>query len=100
MKVELPAVVDPVGEALHFLRMSGTFYCRSEFGAPWALAIPPMENCLMLHVAAAGKYFLEVEGASSGPLQSGDLVDTVRSFFAHAVSAGVKRLVFLSGRGE
>ena len=73
MKVELPAVVDPVGEALHFLRMSGTFYCRSEFGAPWALTIPPMENCLMLHVAAVGRYFLEVEGTSSGPLQPGDL---------------------------
>ena len=27
-------------------------------------------------------------------------VKTVRSFFAHAVNAGVKRLVFLSGRGE
>jgi len=73
MKVELPAVVDPVGEALHFLRMSGTFYCRSEFGTPWALAIPPMENCLMLHVAAAGRYFLEVEGTTSGPLHAGDL---------------------------
>jgi len=27
-------------------------------------------------------------------------LQTIRSFFAHAVSAGVKRLVFLSGRGE
>ena len=27
-------------------------------------------------------------------------VETVRSFFAYAVNAGVKRLVFLSGRGE
>ena len=34
--------VDPVGEALHFLRMSGTFYCRSEFTAPWGLALPAM----------------------------------------------------------
>jgi len=73
MKIELPAVADSVGEALHFLRMSGTFYCRSEFRAPWALAIPPMENCLMLHVAVAGRYFLEVEGTSSGPFQQGDL---------------------------
>ena len=23
--------IDPLGEALHFLRMSGVFYCRSEF---------------------------------------------------------------------
>jgi len=26
--------VDPLGEALHFLRMNGVFYCRSEFSAP------------------------------------------------------------------
>jgi hypothetical protein len=26
---------DPLGEALHLLRMSGVFYCRSELTAPW-----------------------------------------------------------------
>lgn len=26
--------VDPLGEALHFLRMNGVFYTRSEFTAP------------------------------------------------------------------
>lgn len=73
MKIELPAVVDPLGEALHFLRMSGTFYCRSEFGAPFALAVPAMQNCLMLHVVTAGRCFLEVEGTPSRLLQPGDL---------------------------
>jgi hypothetical protein len=33
---------DPLGEALHLLRMSGLYYARSEFTAPWALALPPM----------------------------------------------------------
>ena len=32
---------DPLGEALHVLRMSGTFYCRSELTAPWGLDLPP-----------------------------------------------------------
>ena len=41
---------DPLGEALHFLRMSGTFYCRSELTAPWGLALPPMAGCLWFHV--------------------------------------------------
>jgi hypothetical protein len=27
-------VVDPLGDAFRFLRMSGVFYCRSEFTAP------------------------------------------------------------------
>src|SRR5215470_7873953 len=74
MKIELPPVVDPVGEALHFLRMSGTFYCRSEFKAPWALAIPPMQDCLMLHVLIAGRCFVEVDGAPGARIQPGDLV--------------------------
>lgn len=73
MKIELPIVEDPVGEALHFLRMSGTFYCRSEFKAPWALAIPEMKDSLMLHVVTAGKCLLEVEGTPSRTLQPDDL---------------------------
>jgi AraC-like DNA-binding protein len=73
MNIELPAVADPLGEALHFLRMSGTFYCRSEFTAPWALAIPPMQSCLMLHVVIAGQSFLEVDGAPEQVLRPGEL---------------------------
>ena len=63
---------DPLGEALHFLRMSGTFYCRSEFTAPWGLELPPM-NCLMVHVVTSGRCWLEVEGAERRLLQPGDL---------------------------
>jgi AraC-like DNA-binding protein len=73
MKVELPALSDPVGEALHFLRVSGTFYCRSEFRDPWALEIPPMQDCLMLHVVTAGRCFLEIEGQQRQVLQPGNL---------------------------
>lgn len=73
MDIALPPVVDPLGEALHFLRMSGTFYCRSEFTEPWALALPPMANLLMLHVLTAGRCWLEVEGTPRRLLQPGDL---------------------------
>jgi Cupin len=74
MDVALPPVSDPVGEALHFLRMSGTFYCRSEFSAPWALALPPMQNCLMLHVVTSGRCVLEMEATPHCLIQPGDLV--------------------------
>ena len=64
--------VDQLGEALHFLRMSGTFYCRSEFTAPWALELPAFEDCLMFHVVTSGRCWLEVEGAERRLLQPGD----------------------------
>jgi AraC-like DNA-binding protein len=73
MDIALPPIADPVGEALHFLRMSGTFYCRSEFSSPWALALPAMNNCLMLHVVTRGRCVLETEETSSRLLQPGDL---------------------------
>lgn len=51
--------IDPLGEALHFLRMSGTFYCRSELSAPWGLEMPPMKDCLMFHFVTSGSCWLE-----------------------------------------
>jgi Cupin len=64
---------DPLGEALHFLRMSGSFYCLSEFTAPWGLDLPPMQDCVMFHVVTAGECRLEVAGAQSCTLRPGAL---------------------------
>ncbi len=58
-----PLAVDPLGEALHFLRMSGVFYTRSEFTEPWGLALPAMPECLMFHVVTSGRCWLEDEKA-------------------------------------
>lgn len=66
--------VDPLGEALHSLRMSGVFYCRSEFTAPWALDLPLMKSFLMFHVVTSGRCWLEVRGAARRLLRAGDLV--------------------------
>jgi AraC-like DNA-binding protein len=63
---------DPLGEALHFLRMSGVFYCRSEFAAPWGLALPALPQCLMFHVVTSGRCWLEFDGAEPQALMSGD----------------------------
>lgn len=65
---------DPLGEALHFLRMSGTFYCRSELTAPWGIDLPPMPDCLLFHVVTAGRCWLQLPGEPLRPLQPGDLV--------------------------
>lgn len=70
---QLWAPVDPLGEALHFLRMTGSFYCQSELSAPWGLALPPMPGCMWFHVVTAGGCSLEVEGAAPTVLRPGDL---------------------------
>ena len=73
MKEGAPNPADPLGEALHFLRMSGTFYCRSELTAPWGLSLPPRPRCLSFHVVTAGRCRLEVGGAAPVDLEPGDL---------------------------
>jgi AraC-like DNA-binding protein len=71
--VTLPKPVDPLGEALHFLRMTGVFYCRSEFTAPWGLALPPFDNCVMFHMVTEGECWLAVEGTEPYLLRPGEL---------------------------
>jgi AraC-like DNA-binding protein len=69
----LPRSSDSLGEALHFLRMSGVFYCRSEFSSPWALALPPFEHCVMFHVVTQGESWVRVDGAEPYLLRPGEL---------------------------
>lgn len=64
--------VDPVGEALHLLRMSGIFYCRTEATAPWALEMPAFSDCLSFHVITAGGCWLEA-GGQARYLRAGEL---------------------------
>lgn len=64
--------VDPLGEALHFLRMSGVVYTRSELSAPWGVLLPAMPDCVMFHVVTSGHCCLDVEGAEPMRLQPGE----------------------------
>src|SRR5918912_4147456 len=64
---------DPVGEALHFLRMNGAFYCRSELTAPWGLTLPPMPGYIWFHVPTAGRLWLESGDAEPRLLTAGAL---------------------------
>lgn len=67
----VPASADPLGEALHFLRMSGTLYCRSEFTAPWGLDLPALPDSLMFHIVTLGECWLEVDHVAPCRLQVG-----------------------------
>ncbi|NNH73160.1 AraC family transcriptional regulator [Nocardia uniformis] len=64
---------DSLGQALHLLRMSGVFYGRSEFTAPWGIELPVWPNCVMFHFVTEGPCWLEVEGTGGQWLSSGDL---------------------------
>jgi AraC-like DNA-binding protein len=67
------AATDPLGEALHLLRMSGSYYGRSELTEPWGLELPPMEGCLWFHVLTAGRCSLDAGRAEAVELRPGDL---------------------------
>jgi AraC-like DNA-binding protein len=64
---------DPLGEALHSVRMDGAFYCRSELTAPWGLTLPAMGGYVWFHVVTAGAMVLEAPGAEPVALRPGDL---------------------------
>lgn len=63
---------DPLGQTLHFLRMSGTFYCSVEVTAPWAVTFPARERRASFHVVTTGRCWLEVEGEGPVLLEQGD----------------------------
>lgn len=64
--------VDPIGNALHFLRMTGSFYCRSELTAPWGLKMPAMKDCLWFHVVTKGGCQLVGDAFEPVTLAKGD----------------------------
>ena len=63
---------DPLGEALHFLRMTGSFYVRSDMGGSWGLALPAMEDALWFHTVVDGGCLLSVPGEPTRELVPGD----------------------------
>jgi AraC-like DNA-binding protein len=67
------APTDPLAEALHFLRMNGAFYCRSELTAPWGMTMMPMPGYIWFHVVTTGRVWLEAGDDEGRLLQPGDL---------------------------
>jgi AraC-like DNA-binding protein len=71
---ELPPSADPLGEALHLLRLTGCVYARSELTAPWGIDLPPLEGHMMFHIVTAGRCWLEIDGSDPRLLERGSLV--------------------------
>ncbi|MEZ5979645.1 MAG: AraC family transcriptional regulator [Planctomycetota bacterium] len=70
---ELPAPADPLGEALHLLRLTGSVYAHSTLTAPWGVDLPPFEGHMMFHVVTAGRCWLEIDGSEPVLLERGAL---------------------------
>jgi AraC-like DNA-binding protein len=66
--------VDPLGEALHFLRMEGVFYSQCDFAGTWGLSLPAMDDCLMFHAITYGTCRLESAEIPACTLRAGDFV--------------------------
>lgn len=64
---------DPLGEALHLLRMDGAFYSRAELSAPWGMTLPAMAAHLWFHVVTSGRARLEPPGGEPVWLEPGDI---------------------------
>jgi AraC-like DNA-binding protein len=65
--------VDPLGDALQFLRMSAVLYCQSELSSPWGVDLPQLEGCMMFHVVTSGRCWVQVDGAEATMLETGEL---------------------------
>lgn len=64
---------DPLGEALHLLRMDGAFYCRSELGAPWGFSLEAMPGHMWFHVVTSGAMWLDYGEGEPLHLRPGEL---------------------------
>ncbi|MBY6059007.1 AraC family transcriptional regulator [Leisingera daeponensis] len=65
---------DPLGEILHLLKLTGTFYCQSRLSAPWGIVIPGFPEVMSFAVVIAGRAWLQVGEDAPFEIQKGDLV--------------------------
>ncbi len=65
---------DPLGEILHLLKLTGTFYCQAHLTAPWGFDIPKLEGVLAFLVVTDGRGWLDLSGREPFVVEKGDLV--------------------------
>ncbi len=65
--------LDTLGETLHYLKLSGVFYCKSELHGSWGVSLPSMPNTSMFHIITAGSCLIE-HGGQTLELKAGDFV--------------------------
>ncbi|MCA0045060.1 AraC family transcriptional regulator [Celeribacter litoreus] len=65
---------DPLGEILHLLKLTGTFYCQSRMTAPWGIAIPGFPDVMNFIVVMDGRASLKIGEDAPFEIEKGDLI--------------------------
>ena len=75
-KARLPTALphDPLGKALHPLKLIGTLYCKANFSAPWGVSIPHLPDCLAFPIITQGSCLLEIENQAPLWINRGQLI--------------------------
>ena len=64
---------NPIGQALHYLKLNGAFYCKSDLAGDWGISLPSMPDTSMFHIVTAGSCVIE-HGDQQIELNAGDFV--------------------------
>ena len=67
-------VGDPLGEILHLLKLTGTFYCQSRLSAPWGIEVPAFDGVMCFAVVTSGRGWLSVGSSEPLLIEQGSLV--------------------------
>ena len=67
------SLANPLGETLHYLKLSGAFYCKSEMNGTWGISLPSMPNTSMFHIVTAGACVIE-HGEQRIEARAGDFI--------------------------
>jgi len=65
---------DPLGEVLHLLQLTGTFYCIPELSAPWGIRVPDLDRQLVLIAVTQGSCLVDCGAEEELTLSAGQLV--------------------------
>ncbi|GGZ54717.1 AraC family transcriptional regulator [Paraglaciecola chathamensis] len=72
-RINVPIKDEPIGKLLDSLRMESAFFTQSRLSMPWALDMPPMNNCMMFHIVVDGSAVFSI-GKTELQLNTGDFI--------------------------
>lgn len=64
---------NPLGETLHYLKLSSVFYCKSDLRSNWGVSLPSMPGTSIFHIITSGSCLIEY-GEQTIELKVGDFV--------------------------